>query len=357
MGAAEVEDIELLQWCQAQAKPPDAKLSWMCVLGVPGELVMSNPNVAENRHFLCGRSFGGSCLSGLPVEAECVMGNLFFRLSPLTKLHWLPVVDPGSWSCYTVTWICPKFFRAAVKEWPSHGGFLLHSTSPKRNLLEQAAMHGFWQLPRSGLKTLADELGAVVHNKMSFPDAVVTLATHILGELDDVTKLSILRRRMPKSTDVEGLLATLDVEDVLDKSDGEAFAREAKNKEEIESEFGPVVRSLANEVHKKTSKSQASRSTSSSNSVSKRQRRWPRSCTITENTGIEELNTMVPGGCKFYIDAIDEYWRLYAWNSRYGRSWALHGVAEGAKQLLRLAWQRALSEGHETECPWPDLLE
>ena len=65
---------------------------------------------------------------------------------------------------------------------------------------------------------------------------------------------------------------------------------------------------------------------------------------------------MVPVGCKFFIDRIDEYWRLSAWGTRYGRSWALHGVAQGAEQLLKLVWARAIREGYEVECPWPNLL-
>ena len=253
MGAASAEDEALLRWCSEHDRLGQASLSWMCVLGVPGELILSCPSVHGNQVFLSGRSFAGSCLAGLPLEPVCIMANLFYRIAPLKTLHWLPIVDPTEWTCQSCTWICPLHVKADLKVWPREHGFLIATTSPKKTLLELSALNGFWQMPKTGLTTLAGQLKVPASSKLAFSELLLVVAKHILGELDDATKLSILRCRMPKSSDMTALLNDLDVEDVLEQADVEGLQKDKRSRTDAETDFGPAVRSLARKVRSSTS--------------------------------------------------------------------------------------------------------
>jgi hypothetical protein len=59
----------------------------------------------------------------------------------------------------------------------------------------------------------------------------------------------------------------------------------------------------------------------------------------------------LPAGRRFGKGELDGGWRLSCYGVRFYRSWNLHGVEGGARQLVTLAWQKALEEGREEKSP------
>ena len=212
-------------------------------------------------------------------------------------------------------------------------------------------------MPKTALLTVARQLRCPIPPKTALPEMILQLASHICGDLSEEEQLNILRCRLPKHSAVDDMMESLDVDEVLDKVDAQAVSKDKAERSQVHEEFAASVKTLATKVRSKLTASGSGSAASSADPRPKRQRRYPKQCEITDQTSVDTLNSFLPTGCHFYVDKIDAYWRLAAWGTRYGRSWALHGVAQGANQLLKLAWKRAVEEGREDSCPWPELLE
>ena len=92
----------------------------------------------------------------------------------------------------------------------------------------------------------------------------------------------------------------------------------------------------------------------------KRSRKYPPACNLEGETTAEELNSMLPAGCRIGGDAHNARWSLSTWNpGSTSRSWNLWGVSGAGWELVRIAWQMAVDESREEEsdCPYPDLLK
>ena len=87
----------------------------------------------------------------------------------------------------------------------------------------------------------------------------------------------------------------------------------------------------------------------------KKPRKYPLKLELKSGLSVDFLNTFLPADCRFGIDWFDGNWRLAAFESWYGRSWRRHGEEEGAKQLIRKAWEMALELGYETECTFAEF--
>eukprot|EP00971_Amphidinium_carterae_P352255 6492511-Amphidinium_carterae.1 len=128
--------------------------------------------------------------------------------------------------------------------------------------------------------------------------------------------MRLLRLRLPTPTNLEQMLSELDVESVLEQQDVEDMNKDTRRRTEVIRKLTPKLQYLARESRKK------------------------------------DTGAIGSGG-----DRIDEYWRVNAWGTRYGRSMALYGRAIAAEILLKLVRKRAMLEAREVECPYPELLK
>ena len=363
MAAGCVEDMALAKWCRDNGCLDVADQAWLSVLAVPGKMVMRNSKVQDGRTFLAGRTYMGSCLQGLPLKQIRMSGIVFWALEPVEEIHWLPVVSWRDWMCRTCSWVSPLGVKRQTKRWCCEHALLLQNTSEEKNLLETSAMNAFWQIPKSGLLSIAKAISARVEADKPLPEVMLALAEAVLGDLGDAEKLRLLRLRMPAKSDLLHLLDEHSTEDILETEDAKELKKMQCEQQSMEQEFGAKVKEMATRVRTQgpasssSSTSRHNRQPSTNTSQrTKKARRYPPEVRIDESTTVQDLNTMLPSGCKFGYDGIDHCWRLAAYGTRYGRSVQLHGRIAGARQLVVLAWQRAVQEGWESECPFPGLL-
>ena len=359
-----MEDLELMRWCKQHDFVNVADQAWLSVLAVPGKMMLSHPQVHEGRTFLAGHTFVGSCLQGLPVREVSHRGQTFWTLDEMHEIFWLPIVSWQGWKCSTCSWIAPVSVYKKTKSWCLDHTLLLEKTSEERNLLETCAMNAFWEIPKTGLISIARAASIPVDTGKSLPEVMLALVDGVLREQSDSEKLRLLRLRLPRKADLMELLEEASAEQNLEPEDVQQLQQLKKDNDNREQELGPKVRELAERVRSQSSSSSTAASSSRSKAgtgatgtKNKKGKRFPNTIKIDESTTLQELNALLPTGCKFGYDGIDHYWRMSCYGTRYGRSIQLHGREEGAKQLVLLAWKRAIAEGWEPTCPFPDLLQ
>ena len=100
---------------------------------------MKSPHVEGGRAFLSGRTHAGSALTGLPLEKVAVFGHLYYKIAPLTKITYLPIIDPKNWECTEALWASPVHIKVETYAWPETNGMLIRSVGPARDLLQLSA--------------------------------------------------------------------------------------------------------------------------------------------------------------------------------------------------------------------------
>ena len=362
MAGGTTEDMELAKWCKTNGCLDQADQSWLSVLAVPAKILLSHPKVHDGRVFLAGHTFVGSCLQGLPVRAVRVGESTFYALEVMTEFFWLPIVDWRDWTCTTCSWQSPLAVKKATTEWCRETPLLLKRTSKEHDLLQTCAMNAFWEIPKSGLLSIARATGIHVEKDKTLPDVMLCLVEGVLGPQSDSEKLRLLRLRMPRKADLLHLMENASADDILEPDDLKQLRQAQADHTQKDQDFGQKIQEMSARVRAHASASATSSTRGKATSAatnqpkSKRARRAPPQLTIDESTTVQDLDAYLPSGCKFGYDGIDHCWRLSAYGTRYGRSVQLHGRSGGAMQLLSLAWRRAIEEGWETECPFPSLL-
>ena len=364
MAGGTVEDLELVKWCKAQGCLDMAEKAWLSVLAVPGKMVLRHPRVHDGMMFLAGHTFVGSCLQGLPLKAVELGGQTFWALEPMRQVFWLPIVGWEEWKCSTCSWLCPLAVLQKAKQWCHSHPLLLERSSEERNLLQTSAANAFWEIPKTGLLSIARATSIHVESGKSLAEVMLALVEGVLGPQSDAEKLRLLRLRLPKKTDLMDWMEDAAAEENLEPEDAKELHHMKQNISNQEGELRPMVRELAEKVRSQasasgTSASSLSRAKGSAGSAAsrgKKARRYPPTIKLDESTSLQDLNGLLPPGCKFGYDAIDNYWRMSCYGTRYGRSIQLHGREGAALQLISLAWRRAMDEGWESSCPFPEVL-
>eukprot|EP00971_Amphidinium_carterae_P190405 3778750-Amphidinium_carterae.5 len=272
------------------------------------------------------------------------------------------MVVPEDWMCMKVRWLSPVGVGVASGKWCGKKGIMLCSVGSPASLLKLAAAEGFWAIPKAGLRKLAKEFELDVDGTAPLHQMVLSMAEQVLGVLSDEKQLEILRKRLPKGSDLQDLLQEEGLDELLDEADKKAFEDAKKESAAVEAEVGPAVRKLAQKIQSKPTVGGSGKGRSrgeSSGSTAKRRKRFPDNIDIiSEDSTVAVLQTFLPPQCKFGVDLIDSYWRMTNCDGiRHGRSWKLHGRKESALQLLALGWERALQYGFETVCPYPSLVK
>ena len=91
--------------------------------------------------------------------------------------------------------------------------------------------------------TAAKQLGIEVDPASSLPQLILTMAEKILGKLSDEEKLQLLRKRLPKQDDVQGLLmAQENLDELLEKDDHEQIVKGKEDRAALKREFSEYSR-------------------------------------------------------------------------------------------------------------------
>lgn len=359
---AHVEDKALIRFCREKDLLADAENCWLSVLGCQGKLLLSHPTVYGGTWFLSSRATSGAaCLLGLPAQSEIIKGKTFYTVDQqLNQLHWLPILDPLQWKCFTVRWRSPWSIRLSTGEWPPNLGCMLEATATESNLQHVAALNGFWKLPKTVLLRIGRHFGAVVSAQDSLAKILLSVAESALGRpLSEQEQLNILRLRMPKHSDAKEFLESEECHDLMDKSDRKVVEDRMKEEESTADAMNDIrakAKALAKKLAEKKPRRGGGAATSSRGPAPKKQRKYPPTIKMGVAMTTEDLNQYVPTGCRFGIDRLDKSWRLSAYGERWSRAWHLYGYENAAYLLIQMAWQTALDEGHEQECPFADLL-
>eukprot|EP00971_Amphidinium_carterae_P121129 2399239-Amphidinium_carterae.2 len=350
------EDIELLKALRMEDKLDMAPHSWWSTLLRSKRLLVRHPTYTKNKWVLSMGCVGGSCGMGWPVQAKIIKSEHVYVPSRLEDFVWLPVVDPESWTSMTVEWKSPLYIKLWCGRW-AKSGVMLWPTSEAGSLLRVSAENGFWDIPKSGLVKIAGELGIPLVNGRSLTNVLFDLVAGVLKrELDEDTKLRLLRLRMPESNPAADILETAG-DELIDEKEKQELRKQAQH-DAADPEVASAVRQMASEGSRRRDSElgvAASSSASSAAGAAKRKRRYPPTLVVPETDIPKACADLLPSSCKIYADAIDMGWRLEAYGKRYSKAWRLYGKVKAAELLIAIAWERAVKLGHEASCPFPTL--
>ena len=357
-GTQSMEDIALTKWCAQQKQRHLVQNLFYSVLLPPCKIILRNKSFEKGAWFLAVRQFTGVSVLALPLAELTHEGMSYFVVDKVRKHFWLPMIEPTAWMCCSFVFKSPLSVKLKQGKWCHRYGCLMEPTCEPTHLLALCARNAFWVVPKTTLVTAAKQLGIEVDPASSLPQLILTMAEKILGKLSDEEKLQLLRKRLPKQDDVQELLmAQENLDELLEKDDHEQIVKGKEDRAALKREFSEYIREYSAKARASAAATRSTRGRSSdAQPAEKKCRRYPTKLPkIKESINLDDLNACLPAACRFGVDKTDHYWRLSAYGTRYGRSWRLYGVHEAAMQLIRLAWQLAIDEGHESACPFEEL--
>ena len=184
-----------------------------------------------------------------------------------------------------------------------------------------------------------------------------------MGELSEEEQLAIIRHRLPKHDNLVEFLYSDDAAELLgpDANTVEKMKERGDQEAPVVLDFKTAAKDLAKKVAESVNVGKVGKGRGKGKCggrgepPAKKPRKYPPTLDMKSGLSIDLLNTFLPSQCKFGIDWLDGYWRLAAYGTLYGRSWRRHGEEEGAKQLIKKAWEVAIERGYEVECPFAEL--
>ena len=240
----------------------------------------------------------------------------------------------------------------------------LEATTEDRPLLETAALAGFWNLPVGTLRRLGRSLGATYDESTLAAVLLQTCKAAMGRALTALEQLRVLEARVPRVSEAMAFLETEEAQGLLEEDEKKAVKEQEKARRSKEDGFAEVVKmikTLREQLQKQQAKKGMGSGPSSSSgalAAAKKKRKYPpiKDLADAKDVDVEFLDTFLPAGCRFGKDELDGGWRLNCYGVRFYRSWNLHGVEGGARQLVALAWQKALEEGREEKNPYEEGL-
>ena len=228
----------------------------------------------------------------------------------------------------------------------------------------------------TGLRGFANHVGCAIHKTDKTHDVLVKLCRHEWGvDYTDEIGLMCLRARIGNADEALSVLAECeDAVDQLDKTDQAAVFKAVGVEQEQRKPIVAEIKKLAKKIRleqeaaaleemvrnagrglkgaaKKKAEEKARRA------GVKRPRRYPPRVELGDGVTKEEIQGLLPAaGCKVNEGRLDSSWRLTAYGSCYSRSWNKWTPAGAGFEIIRIAWDAAVSLGYEAECPFDSLL-
>eukprot|EP00971_Amphidinium_carterae_P104666 2072775-Amphidinium_carterae.2 len=352
MSLASCEDMAVVSACKAAGQPELASKCWLSILATPYRVIVSKGDFTEA--YLVGKTFAGSAVLALPVTRVHVNQHTVFVLEPVRGIHWISILGVESWKAQGFSWVSPLQLRLLTGKWLEGRLCVMLAKGPAESLVKHCAREGFYDMPKSALSAIAKEVGCDMKAGAHLPEMLLALCSFLLPSLTDEDKLGILRKRMPAMGDLEQLLLdNEEAQELLEEKDLQSLSKRAEERKSTVMEFKVLAASLAEKVASKGSKSRGA--ASSSSRPSKRARVYPSQVRFSKELTVSELNGFLPVGCSFGVDRLDQSWRLNCYGQRFSRAWTCWGEVESAKQLIVLAWNRAIELSYESSCPFTNI--
>eukprot|EP00971_Amphidinium_carterae_P336885 6473460-Amphidinium_carterae.1 len=293
------------------------------------------------------------------VEREVPVANTTFLnldVGKLARPAWLVVTNPDTIEAWEAEWLGPLELHCVE---PVH--FKGHTTpgiraltrGKPRSLWEVSARAGFWQLPYTALKWLADarKVERADTTEVSLLEALVKSACPDLSD-DDV--MECVGRRLPVPNEHDEMLKMSFIDECMHEADAPELEQERKKlrtKESNNLEFAKLFQIRRHEIRNPTSKKRKRYPESDT-----KQKQWP-SGELTK----QEAQACLPPGWQCSSEPNQNRWQLWETKTRktITRSWLAYGRAGAFRLAAQAAWAyHVVKEGKESkDCPWSDLLE
>ena len=112
-------------------------------------------------------------------------GVQHFTTPPLNTFHWLPIANITDWIAQVFDFVRPLHMRLLSGHGVRGHCVMLRQNGVRDTLPRVAAWWAFWEIPKAGLWTLANELGADTNSKASFTEILFADCAAARGPLDD----------------------------------------------------------------------------------------------------------------------------------------------------------------------------
>lgn len=306
-----------------------------------------------------GITMGSACL-GLPLKELKIKGSTFYTPDELADFSWVIVCDFTSVEAMTFKWTSPLSVRLQCGAWFKDHCLLVAPTCDAELLPRVAAKNAFWKIPKTGIIKLGGFVGARVDHG-SFPELLLAVAAKVLEkDLSDEEKLQILRKRVPQSEDLLESIKNSEAADLLEEQD-KAHLLEVTGSPTIHAatlnEFKTSVQILAASARKShTGAAPREAAAVVGGPAVKKKRRYPPKVVVTSAMDASDVGSMLPDGCRMYVDKLDQSWRMQAYGGKwYGRSMRMYGYEGAAMLLIKEAWRIAIVQGFEAQCPFSEF--
>eukprot|EP00971_Amphidinium_carterae_P332713 6467004-Amphidinium_carterae.1 len=293
------------------------------------------------------------------VEREVpVAGTTFLQpdVSTLARPSWLVVTNPDSIEAWEAEWLGPLELQCVDPvHYKGHTSPCIRALTRgmPRTLWEVSARAGFWHLPYTALKWLAEarKMEKTETTEVGLLEALVKSACPDMCD-DDV--MECVGRRMAVPDEHDEMLKMSFIDECMHAADVPELEQERKKlrtKESNAMEFAKLFQIRRREIRNPTSKK---RKRLADSEVKKKA--WP----IGELTK-QQAQACLPAGWQCSSEPNQNRWQLWETKTRktITRSWLAYGRAGAFKLAARAAWAyHVVKEGKDSnDCPWSDLLE
>lgn len=301
----------------------------------------------------CVPSFTGTVLTGFALDME---------RSP----EFLLVADT-KWFAVTVRWCSPSSAVAMKRISPASAtnnpAISCQVVGQPRRLMEEAAMHAFWEISGAGLKAICRFMGLKPDSQQTDFDRVWSLIEKICPKMPAHQILSVMELRGRKKTQLDDLLMFEEAEDLIDDQDKKSFDDFKKNIEgsnRSSAEFWQSFERKRSAVRAGAAQRGNRAASSAMGQFKNHQGKAIKRCTFPESSISQpEAQLLFPSPVRIYEDRANNRWQGY-WPGFCSRSrhFHLHGHVNGLRQLLQWAWQERLDRDGVpvSQCPIEGLF-
>ena len=353
---ATVEDFALFDACEQRDELDAGASSWLSTLCTGKRLMIRHPSVEGGKWCIALGTCGGSTVFCLPVVEKMYCAIKYFEVPELDTVKFFPVMSCHDVKARLFDYVSPVGFRVRAGKWCRiFNGPLIVAATEEMTLGQLSAWNAFWDLPKSTVLRLAKEEELAIPREIKrFPDIIIFVAGHFLGDLTDDQKSNIIRKRMKFAVMELDILENEAVQDVLGQADLADLQGDKHEEERSAQKIGSWLKK-----HNSRSGGAVAGAASGSADGAGSARAYPASAAYAGSLEVTKswVEARCPPGAVVYEDTYRNAWRVLYGGRKHSRSWTFYnGRAKSATEILKAVWREAVSLGMEGACPYPELL-
>ena len=279
-----------------------------------------------------------------------------FEPSPQGRPQWLVIVRPGDWEGMLLQWDGPLQQSLRNRQPPSRALVATVAAKP-RPLLRLCACYAFWQLPKSQLLQIASHIGASLEDSQELSDVLVSLYKRSFPGCTDKDLADMLSHRVVRKAIHSDLLHSDVTEHLIDGGDqSDLNAAKADQRSADAEHLRARIRKLMpaeQAKRQKVSGSSAQGTQSENYTILLGGRRYP-SVVAKPTKAITSavLQEKLPPNYRVSASEMNQRWLLTTpFQQARSWSWGKWGYADGALELLKVAWSLHEEETGQA-CPF-----